>query len=198
MSRSTACAALGAGALCVAAAAPAAASTHIEDKHMNIHVGQRASVVGRSAPATTVALQIHRRGRWITLDRARAGTYGRYVLHERLHRAQSVRARVRSGDGTTRRLGRLNVFRRAAASWYGPGLYGNRLACGGTLTPGRLGVANKSLPCGAQLTLRHGRHSVRVRVIDRGPYVAGREFDLTAATAARLGFHGTGTVLVAR
>lgn len=198
MSRSAVGASLCAGAVCVAAAPPAAASTQIEAKHLDVRVGHRASVVGRSAPASAVALQIHRRGRWITLDRARAGAYGRYVLHERLHRAQSVPARVRAGDGSTRRLGRLNVYRRAAASWYGPGLYGNRLACGGTLTPGRLGVANKSLPCGARVTLRHGSHVVRVPVIDRGPYVGDREFDLTAATAARLRFHGHGTVLVAR
>ena len=75
------------------------------------------------------------------------------------------------------------MYRKANASWYGPGLYGNRLGCGGTLTAGRLGVAHKSLPCGAKVTLRHGGHVVRVPVIDRGPYVGGREFDLTAATA---------------
>jgi rare lipoprotein A (peptidoglycan hydrolase) len=39
---------------------------------------------------------------------------------------------------------------------------------------------------------------VRVRVIDRGPYVAGREFDLTQATARRLGFHGHGGILTTR
>jgi rare lipoprotein A (peptidoglycan hydrolase) len=59
-------------------------------------------------------------------------------------------------------------------------------------------VANKSLPCGTSLTLRHDGHSLRVRVIDRGPYVAGREFDLTAATAVRLHFHGHGAILVSR
>lgn len=198
MSRSAVGASLCAGAVCLATAPPAVASTQVEAKHLDIRVGHRASVVGRSAPASSVALEIRRRGRWITLDRARAGAYGRYVLHERLHRAQSVPARVRTGDGSTRRLGRLNVYRTAAASWYGPGLYGNRLACGGTLTPGRLGVANKSLPCGARVTLRHGSRTVRVPVVDRGPYVAGREFDLTEATAARLRFRGHGTVLVAR
>ena len=35
-------------------------------------------------------------------------------------------------------------------------------------------------------------------VIDRGPYVAGREYDLTAATAQRLGFSGHGAILVTR
>jgi rare lipoprotein A (peptidoglycan hydrolase) len=59
-------------------------------------------------------------------------------------------------------------------------------------------VANKSLPCGARLTLRYGKRSVRVQVIDRGPFAGNREFDLTAATKARLGFPSTGTVLSTR
>ena len=42
------------------------------------------------------------------------------------------------------------------------------------------------------------RRSVTVRVIDRGPYVGGREYDLTAATAERLGFHGHGAILATR
>jgi rare lipoprotein A len=77
-------------------------------------------------------------------------------------------------------------------------LYGNPLGCGGTLGVGTLGVAHKTLPCGTKVTLRRGSRSVRVRVIDRGPYVGGREYDLTAATAQRLGFSGYGPVLVTR
>ena len=56
----------------------------------------------------------------------------------RRRRAPSARSRVR-----------VNVYRPAEASYYGPGLYGGALACGGTLSPGKLGVANKTLPCGA-------------------------------------------------
>jgi rare lipoprotein A len=108
-----------------------------------------------------------------------------------------VRARVLVSD-IGRPLGRLNVYRAAYASWYGPGLYGNHLGCGGTLSPGRIGVAHKSLPCGSKLTLRHGARTVRVRVIDRGPYVGGREFDLTEATAQRLRFSGHGSILSTR
>jgi len=195
--RSTLGAALGAGAL-LAAAPSAAASTQINTKHLDVRVGDRASVTGLTEPSGTVVFEIRRRGRWVALDRARAGAYGRYVLHDRLHRPQSVPARVRAADGSTRRLGRLNVYREALASWYGPGLYGNHLACGGTLSPSRLGVANKSLPCGARVTLRHGRHVVRVPVIDRGPYSGAREFDLTERTARRLHFVGHGSILVAR
>ena len=105
----------------------------------------------------------------------------------------SAPARVRVG-AEHRRLGRLNVYRMAYASWYGPGLYGGHLACGGTLYAGKLGVAHKTLPCGTKVTLRHRGRKVRVPVIDRGPYVGGREYDLTEATAQRLGFHGHGGI----
>jgi rare lipoprotein A len=106
---------------------------------------------------------------------------------------------VRSGGARrNRRVGRLNAFRTAYASWYGPGLFGNRLGCGGTLTYASLGVAHKSLPCGTKVTLRHGSRALRVAVIDRGPYVGGREYDLTQATARRLGFSGHGAILSTR
>jgi rare lipoprotein A (peptidoglycan hydrolase) len=95
-------------------------------------------------------------------------------------------------------LGRLNVYRQAYASWYGPGLFGGHLACGGTLRPGTLGVANKSLPCGTKVSFRYRNRTVRVPVIDRGPYVGGREYDLTVATKQRLGFRGHGYVLATR
>ena len=86
------------------------------------------------------------------------------------------------------------MYRTAHASWYGPGLYGGHLGCGGTLDAGDLGVAHKSLPCGTKVTLRHHGRVVRVPVIDRGPYVAGREYDLTEATAQRLKFRGHGAI----
>ena len=61
----------------------------------------------------------------------------------------------------------------------------NRLACGGRLGAGTIGVAHKTLPCGTRLTLRHRGRTVRVRVIDRGPFVGGREFDLSRRGQAR-------------
>lgn len=77
----------------------------------------------------------------------------------------------------------------AFASWYGPGLYGNSLACGGRLTTSTLGVANRWMPCGTMLTICY-RRCARVPVVDRGPFISGREFDLTAATAWRVGLSG--------
>ena len=73
------------------------------------------------------------------------------------------------------------------ASWYGPGFYGNRTACGQTYTPEILGVAHRTLPCGTLVVLSYGTRSVTVAVIDRGPYVAGRTLDLSSATRQALG-----------
>ena len=212
-------AAVSGGALCLAyacaAAVPAsaqptetqgtptatAARVAVSDRRMNVRTGRRAVVRGRIQPAgSTVALQIRRHGRWRTLDRDRADTRGAYVLRDRLRRPLSARARVKvsRGPAGSRGIGRLNVYRYAHASWYGPGLYGGHLGCGGTLDAGDLGVAHKSLPCGTKVTLRHRGRVVRVRVIDRGPYVAGREYDLTEATARRLRFEGHGAILTTR
>ena len=93
---------------------------------------------------------------------------------------------------------KLTTYRLAGASYYGPGLYGNGVACGGTLMPGTMGVANKTLPCGTKVKLRYHGRTVTVPVIDRGPYVAGRDYDLTEAVKEKLGFPGVGTVLASR
>ena len=66
------------------------------------------------------------------------------------------------------------------------------------MTSSTLGVANKTLPCGTLVTLRYGTRSIRVPVVDRGPYVAGRDFDLTEATKRVLGFEGVGEVWSSR
>lgn len=111
-------------------------------------------------------------------------------------RAYGIHDRAVRGSASVSR--RLTAYRQAEASYYGPGLYGNGVACGGTLEPGTLGVASKTLPCGAKVTFRYHGRTVTVPVIDRGPYVAGRDFDLTEATRQRLGFPGVDTLLASR
>ncbi len=189
-----------------AAAAAQAPRIAVEHRKLDVRSGRHAGVIGTVAPGVaglTVSLQVKRAGGWKPIDRDRTDAAGRYRLRERLRRTGSARVRVRvaAAPGVApaeRGIGRLNVFRTANASWYGPGLYGRPTGCGGTLSPGRLGVAHKTLPCGTLVTLRHGDRTVRVPVIDRGPYVGGREYDLTAATAQRLGFEGHGAILTTR
>jgi rare lipoprotein A len=123
--------------------------------------------------------------RW-SPDRIGAYSVRAYGVHDR---------RVRGSASVARHL---TSYREAAASYYGPGLYGGGLACGGTLEPGTLGVASKTLPCGAKVKFLYRGQTITVPVVDRGPYVAGRDFDLTAATRARLGFPGVGVLLSSR
>jgi rare lipoprotein A len=203
-------AAVMAGALTLTVAAPVAAQTEgptagmasagVLKKRMHVRAGNRVSVVGVARPAAAghvAALQVRLRNRWRTIDRDRTAASGRYVLRDRRHHPMSAPARLRIGT-LKRPLGRMNVYRGAHASWYGPGLYGNRLGCGGTLTPGKVGVAHKTLACGTKVTFRHRGRTVRARVIDRGPYVGGREYDLTETTARRLHFRGHGPILTTR
>ena len=80
-------------------------------------------------------------------------------------------------------------------SWYGPGFYGNGGACGmipGGLTPETVGVAHRTLPCGTKVTFRYNGRTVTTRVIDRGPYVAGRTWDMTKGLCTLLGHCFTG------
>ena len=84
----------------------------------------------------------------------------------------------------------LSVFTAAAASWYEDA--GNT-ACGYHAT---YGVANKSLPCGTKVKIRYGGRSVTATVDDRGPYVGGRDWDLSQTTAGALRFGGVGTIWV--
>jgi hypothetical protein len=85
----------------------------------------------------------------------------------------------------------ITVFRVQVASWYGPGLYGRRTACGERLRPQSLGVASLTLPCGAMVELDYRGRAIVVPVIDRGPYVPGVQWDLTQATAVALGMPET-------
>jgi rare lipoprotein A len=186
--------------------APAAA--HVSRTHttlsldrpdLNLLEGHSARISGTLRPRLAkrkVTLQVRRGHGWANLAHTVTGLRGHFTVHYRAQRIGSERVRVRfAGDANDlsadRYPGRLNVYRLAEASWYGGG--GN-LACGGTLSSSTLGVANKTLPCGTVVLLRYHGRSVRVRVIDRGPYIAGREYDLTEATKRALGFGDLGEV----
>jgi rare lipoprotein A (peptidoglycan hydrolase) len=88
----------------------------------------------------------------------------------------------------------FTALRVGEASWYGPGLYGKKTACGETLSANTLGVAHKKLPCGTTVKFLYHGHSLVTQVIDRGPYVKGRAWDLTAAASEALDLEGVGDV----
>ena len=168
----------------------------------NVRAGRIAVARGRVWPHTSNRrVTIRFDGRKVRT--LRVSDSGRFRVRWRVpgsgvYYARAIAHRTGTATRDRSRKKRINVFREALASYYGPGFYGSRTACGKTLTPDMLGVANKSLPCGARVTLRHAGRTVTVRVIDRGPYSGAREYDLTAATAQRLGFGGAGTIWVTR
>jgi rare lipoprotein A len=83
------------------------------------------------------------------------------------------------------------------ATWYGgKGMWGRSTACGQVLAPTTIGVANKTLPCGTQVTVSYGGRSVSTTVIDRGPFHKGYAWDLTKKAAKRLGFLTVGAAPV--
>jgi hypothetical protein len=151
-------------------------------------------------PGRRVGLQLHTRRGWKTVDRTRTGRRGHFRSAWRATRPGRFRLRVRFGGdrfnaAVSRTLSRpVYVYRPGNASWYGPGFYGHRTACGQTLSAGIKGVAHRSLPCGTRVTFRYRGRSVTARVIDRGPFHASRDWDLTPAVKGALGFGDAGVV----
>ena len=94
----------------------------------------------------------------------------------------------------------LTVFRPAIATWYGPGFYGNKTACGIELTETLVGVAHRTLPCGTIVAVHYGSTTILAPVVDRGPFGGKAKWDLTKGAADLLGFTETdriGTMTVA-
>jgi rare lipoprotein A len=84
------------------------------------------------------------------------------------------------------------VHRSGIATWFGPGFYGKKTACGQTMTTTIVGVANRTLPCGTLVKVSYRGHLLTVPVIDRGPYShIGADWDLTAEAARTLGVEDT-------
>ena len=165
-----------------------------------VHAGAPVRVRGTLLPRSRgrrVVVEAAVEGRWRPLAAASTRSNGHFGARLPAVQLGTLRLRVRVIGGRHHRLpraeaGTLLAYRPTLASWYG--LYGGALACGGTLGYETLGVANRTLPCGTRVTLRYHGRKVTVPVIDRGPYVGGREWDLTGATARRLGFDGVGVV----
>lgn len=86
----------------------------------------------------------------------------------------------------------VTVYRQGLATYYGPGFFGKRTACGQVLRKATLGVAHRTLPCGSMVDVYFKGRSIRVPVIDRGPFRKGTTWDLTLATADAINFTGAG------
>lgn len=84
----------------------------------------------------------------------------------------------------------------AVCSWYGPGFNGRGTASGQIFNEDDFTCASRTLPFGTVLALTRGDRRIIVYVNDRGPYIDGRDLDLSKAAATALGFSGVATVQV--
>ena len=129
----------------------------------------------------------------VPLDKDFDGPTARSV--QSFQRRHSLRADGVVGQKTRKKIAR--AMPRSVATWYGPGFFGERTACGKTLRRKTTGVAHRNLPCGTKVTLKYGGRFVRTRVIDRGPYASGVRWDLTQKTARQLHLTTTDTIRAA-
>lgn len=197
-----------------AAASPAAPSATVEERRdAQLRVRESAlrgalvTVRGRlssEAAGGRAVVEVRSDDDWREIARPETGADGRFRITWRPSEVGRFGVRVRpAGEARAATAGAtaseaVSVFRPGLASWYGPGFYGRRTACGQTMSPSIVGVAHKRLPCGTKVTFRYGDRTVVARVIDRGPFVGAREWDLTVALKRALGFGSTGTVYTTR
>ena len=84
------------------------------------------------------------------------------------------------------------------ASWYGPKFHGKFTANGEVYDQMALTAAHKYLSFGTLLKITNPKNgkSVIVRINDRGPYIEGRELDLSKGAAIELGILAKGVARV--
>jgi hypothetical protein len=208
--RAAAALAIAAAALPAApAAAQVAAPTSASDPALRapatVLAGRKTTLRGSAGPEQAGSrVDVERldaaRG-WVRIASGTAGPDGTFAARWRpkVLGSAPLRLLVRgAGDATAAAdeapTARTTVMRAARATWYGPGLYGNRTACGKRLTRRLLGVAHRTLPCGTPVTIALAGRSITVPVVDRGPFTRGLVYDVTAAAARAIRMTGTATL----
>ena len=158
---------------------------------------------GRAAAGDTI--EIERRGRetdwkWAQTTHGLAASdgsfsavwptnhIGLFAIRAVVEQGQTARAAASSPTLT------ITIYRPSLATYYGPGFFGQRTACGVRLGRRTLGVANRTLKCGTPVAIDYGGRTIIVPVIDRGPYAHHADWDLTEATARLLDIPGTATI----
>ena len=90
----------------------------------------------------------------------------------------------------------LPLRKHAVVSWYGGAFHGRPTASTEPFSVYAMTAAHRVLPFGTVVRMQSGSRGVTVRINDRGPMVAGREFDLSRAAFAVLADTGRGLMQV--
>jgi rare lipoprotein A len=158
------------------------------------------SLPGAAGHPVAVQRRDPRRG-WVTIAEAPAGPDGRFSAVWTIDRVGLFATRaVLDAPGAVQAasvqtpLISVTGYRAAKATFFGPGLYGRRTACGQRLTRALRGIAHRSLRCGTIVELVYHGRILRAPVVDRGPFAHGIRYDLTRATARDLGFSQTDVI----
>ncbi|HZV73971.1 MAG TPA: septal ring lytic transglycosylase RlpA family protein [Conexibacter sp.] len=161
----------------------------------------RARISGTAAPgAGGITIERHDDvAGWVAIASAAVATDGRFTAIWHPDRSGPLKLRAVRGstaagtavqdpalDPSAPQLD-LTVYQPGIASWYGATSRGATTACGVPLRRWTLGVAHRTLPCGTPVAFYYKGRTVVVPVIDRGPFVKGRSWDLTRATHEALG-----------
>jgi rare lipoprotein A (peptidoglycan hydrolase) len=157
---------------------------------------------GTAEPGRTVAIERldSTTGAWDVVATTAVSADGTFVARWRgdrvgEHRVRAVLATAGQAVAATATPElAITVHRPAVATWYGPGFYGRRTACGQRMSRTLLGVAHKTLPCGTRVAVLYKGRRITVPVVDRGPFRHGTTWDLTVATAEALRFEHTDRV----
>lgn len=159
--------------------------------------GKSTQLHGHLANATGTISITAKRGKadWLPIGTAEADKDGDFTFKWTPPKAGRYSFRFAPPGVTTAAAedsqGSVSVYRRQKATWYGPGFYGGKTACGQTLTKRTLGTAHKTLPCGTRVEFFLRGKSIILPVIDRGPFANGATWDLTLAAMRRLGSNST-------
>jgi hypothetical protein len=152
-------------------------------------LGKRTLTTGSVGPdVKTLQRLLRRRGYRSVRSDGRFGRKTRRAV-KRFQRKRGLRRDGKVGPRTVWYLSR--GWRARRATYYGPGLYGRRTACGRRLTRRIRGVAHRTLRCGRRIPVYYRGRIMILPVIDRGPFVRGIHLDLTSGAARALRMRAT-------
>jgi hypothetical protein len=180
--------------------APATASLVADPGALRGRVARFTGALPGVAPGAAVQIQRQTPDRgWVAEATTTATAGGRFAVSWRPRLLGPVVLRAVAGGDAVRAAAaaptaQVTVYRPSRATWFGPGLYGRRTACGQVLSDRLLGVAHRTLPCGTPIDVYLGGRTVTVPVVDRGPFANGAHYDLTSAAGEQLGLTATTTV----
>jgi rare lipoprotein A len=170
----------------------------------NVFLGKALRIAGsvRNAAGKTVQVQARTRsGPWLAVASAPADATGAFSTTWKPSGAGQYELRgviaaaaTASDAGSASAPRTVTVYKPARATWYGPGFYGHKTACGLRLTRSLVGVAHRRLPCGTEVSVSYRGRSILAPVVDRGPFAHHAQWDLTAAAAKRLGMTVTSRI----